>query len=121
MPYINETKIMGYLGRPAEVRYSQAGKPYANFSIAVSRGKDKETDWFDCTIFNDAAERMATEADKGSLVYVEGAMQSRKYEGKTYWSVLVRRAIWNWGKQKPNGVDSIGQEVSTDEMTEVPW
>ena len=87
---INKVIIVGNLGRDPEVRYSQAGDKIVNFSVATSeRWKDKttgepreKTEWHRVVIFN---ERLADVAEKylkkGSKVYVEGQLQTRKWTG----------------------------------------
>jgi single-strand DNA-binding protein len=87
---INKVILVGNLGRDPEVRYSQAGDKIVNMSVATSeRWKDKttgepreKTEWHRVVIFN---ERLADVAEKylkkGSKVYVEGQLQTRKWTG----------------------------------------
>ena len=79
--------VIGNLGKAAEVRYTNAGKPVVNFSVAVNRawrdakGKEhKETEWFQCVDWS--GEKIAPYLEKGKRVYVEGRMQTRNWEGK---------------------------------------
>jgi len=118
MPYLNDCKIMGHAGREAELSYSQNGVAICKFSIAVSRGKDKETDWFNVTCFNKTAEIAAENVQKGSLVLCSGSMQSNKYQEKTYWNFIANR-IYNLdrkgeGQSKSKADDEwgkIGKEI----------
>ena len=85
---INKVTLIGNLGRDPEVRFSQSGDKIANISIATSEtwndkasGERKEkTEWHRVVIFNkflaDIAEKYLK---KGSKVYVEGALQTRKW------------------------------------------
>jgi single-strand DNA-binding protein len=85
---INKVTLIGNLGRDPEVRFSQTGDKIANISIATSEtwndkasGERKEkTEWHRVVIFNkflaDIAEKYLK---KGSKVYVEGALQTRKW------------------------------------------
>lgn len=87
---VNKVILLGNLGRDPEVRYAQTGGKIVNFSIATSeRWKDRQTgeqrertEWHRVVIFNeplaDIAERYLR---KGSKVYVEGALQTRKWTG----------------------------------------
>ncbi|MCH7937267.1 MAG: single-stranded DNA-binding protein [Proteobacteria bacterium] len=87
---INKVILVGNLGRDPEVRFSQDGTKIVNFSVATSdRWKDKQTgeprektEWHRVVIFND---RLADVAEKylrkGSKVYIEGALQTRKWTG----------------------------------------
>ncbi len=83
---VNKVILVGNLGREPELRYTPSGQPVANFSLATSRGrKDPNGNWADETEWHRivAWERMAELASqnlhKGSKVYVEGRIQSRKY------------------------------------------
>ena len=87
---INKVILIGNLGRDPEVRFSQDGIKIVNFSVATSeRWKDKQTgeprektEWHRVVLFN---ERLADVAEKylkkGSKVYIEGALQTRKWTG----------------------------------------
>ena len=87
---INKVILIGNLGRDPEVRYTQDGNKIVNFSVATSeRWKDKQTgeprektEWHRVVIFND---RLADVAEKylkkGSKVYIEGQLQTRKWTG----------------------------------------
>ncbi len=87
---VNKVILIGNLGRDPEVRFSQNGDKIVNFSIATSESwKDKQTgerrektEWHRIVIFNDhlgdIAERYLR---KGSKIYVEGALQTRKWTG----------------------------------------
>ena len=87
---INKVILVGNLGRDPEVRFTQDGTKIVNFSVATSeRWKDKQTgepkektEWHRVVIFND---RLADVAEKylkkGSKVYVEGQLQTRKWTG----------------------------------------
>jgi single-strand DNA-binding protein len=83
---VNKVILVGNLGREPELRYTPSGQPVANFSLATSRGrKDPNGNWSDETEWHRivAWERLAETASqflhKGSKVYVEGRIQSRKY------------------------------------------
>ena len=85
---VNKVTLIGNLGRDPEVRFSQSGDKIANISIATSEtwndkasGERKEkTEWHRVVIFNkflaDIAEKYLK---KGSKVYLEGALQTRKW------------------------------------------
>lgn len=102
MPYINELEIMGHAGRDPEYTTTQSGKEMCKFSIAVSQGKDRDTDWFNVVCFGKTAEIANESVRKGGLVMVKGRMQSRAYEGKTYWDVLANR-VYTFDKREPKG------------------
>lgn len=87
---VNKVILVGNLGRDPEVRFSQAGQKIANLSVATSeRWKDKssgeqreKTEWHRVVVFD---ERLADVCEKylkkGSKVYLEGSLQTRKWTG----------------------------------------
>ena len=85
---MQKIQIIGNLGKDCEVR-KVGENNVVSFSLAVTeKYKDKEsTIWFNCQKWN--AEKIAEYLKKGAKVYVEGKMQEREHEGKTYWSVNV--------------------------------
>ena len=86
---LNKVILIGRLGRDPETRYMPNGDAVCNFSIAISEswkdqsGQKKErTEWHNITLYRKLAEIAAKYLQKGSLVYLEGRIQSRKYTGK---------------------------------------
>ncbi len=88
---VNKAIIVGNLGKDPEIRRTQDGKPIANLSIATSQSwrdrntgerKDK-TEWHRVVIFNEGLAKVAEQyLKKGSTVYIEGALQTRKWTDK---------------------------------------
>ncbi|OAM37800.1 single-stranded DNA-binding protein [Eikenella sp. NML120348] len=86
---LNKVILIGRLGRDPETRYMPNGDAVCNFSIATSEswkdqsGQKKErTEWHNITMYRKLAEIAAQYLKKGSQVYIEGRIQSRKYTGK---------------------------------------
>lgn len=85
---LNKVMFIGHLGKDPDVRYLPNGDAVANFSVASSeRWKDKNsgemqerTEWLRCNAFQRLAEVCGEYLKKGSLVYVEGKLQTRSYE-----------------------------------------
>jgi len=85
---INKAIIVGHLGRDPEVRYSANGSAIANVSVATTDSwKDKQTgerqdrtEWHRVVFFNRLAEIAGEYLKKGSQVYIEGRLQTRKWE-----------------------------------------
>jgi single-strand DNA-binding protein len=84
---LNKVMIIGYLGRDPEMRYTPSGKSVSNFSVACNRswkGADgeqhTETEWFNVVAWGNLAEISKQFLNKGSLVYIEGRLQSRTWE-----------------------------------------
>ena len=85
---VNKVILVGNLGRDPEVRTMQSGDKVANFSVATSeRWKDRNsgemqerTEWHRVVIFGRTAEIAEQYLRKGSKVYIEGQLQTRKWE-----------------------------------------
>ncbi len=89
---VNKVIIVGNLGKDPEVRASQDGSKIVNFSVATSESwKDKasgerkeKTEWHRVVVFNDNIASVAEQyLRKGSKVYVEGQLQTRKWTDQT--------------------------------------
>ena len=86
---LNKVILIGYLGRDPEVRYMPQGDAVCNFSIATSESwkdqsgqRQERTEWHAITFYRKLAEIAGQYLKKGSLVCVEGKIQSRKYTDK---------------------------------------
>ncbi len=86
---LNKVILIGRLGQDPETRYMPDGNAVSNFSLATSEkwkdqsGQPKErTEWHHITMYRRLAEIAGQYLKKGSLVYIEGKIQSRKYTGK---------------------------------------
>lgn len=87
---INKVIIVGNLGNDPEIRYTQSGTAIANISIATSETwKDKQTgepreqtEWHRCVAYRRLAEIIGEYLKKGSKVYIEGRLQTRKWQDK---------------------------------------
>jgi single-strand DNA-binding protein len=90
MASVNKVIILGNLGRDPEIRYMPSGDAIANIAVATSfksrdktSGEQKETtEWHRITFFGKLAEIVGQYLKKGSSVYVEGRLQTRKYTDK---------------------------------------
>ncbi len=86
---VNKVILIGRSGVDAELKFTPAGKPVANFSLAVNEsfknGKGELQDrvqWVRCVAWHKAAEIAGQYISKGKQVYVEGRLQTRKYDDK---------------------------------------
>ena len=86
---LNKVILIGRLGREPECRYMPNGDAVCNFSLATTEswkdqsGQKKErTEWHAINLYRKLAEIAGQYLKKGSLVYLEGKIQSRKYTGK---------------------------------------
>lgn len=83
---INTCVIAGRLVRDIEIRVTPAGTPVGTFTLAVDRPKfgdrEKQTDFIDCVLWGERAEKLAQYLTKGKPIAVIGALQTRTYEDK---------------------------------------
>ena len=86
---VNKVILVGNLGRDPEVRYTPAGKAVANLALATSESwKDQsgqiqeKTEWHRVSIFGKLAEIAGEYLRKGSQIYIEGKLQTRKWQNK---------------------------------------
>ena len=87
---INKVIIVGNLGQDPETRYMPSGAAVTNFTVATNESwKDKQTgeqkertEWHRVAMFNRLAEIAAEYLRKGSQVYIEGKLRTRKWQGQ---------------------------------------
>lgn len=86
---VNRVILVGHLGRDVESRFTGAGQQVANFSIATdesftdkSGARQKRVEWHSIVAWGKLAEICQKFIRKGSLVYVEGKIQTREYEAR---------------------------------------
>lgn len=76
---------IGRLTRDPEVRYTQSGKAYASFTLAIDRRKsadgNQQADFISCVAWEKTAEVISQYTGKGRKIAVEGRIQTRSYEG----------------------------------------
>lgn len=89
MASVNKVIILGRLGKDPEIRFIPNGEAVANFSIATSetwKSKDGEkqekTEWHNCVAYRKLAEIIGEYVKKGSQLYIEGKLQTRKWQDK---------------------------------------
>ena len=116
---LNRVQLIGYLGAAPEIRSLSEGKYVANFNLATSETwKDKsgerqeKTEWHPIVIYGKLAEVAGEYLKKGSLVYLEGKMQTRSWEkdGATHYKTEV---IADNMKMLPNGKNSAQEPVDS--------
>ncbi|MCI5775965.1 MAG: single-stranded DNA-binding protein [Aerococcus sp.] len=97
---INNVVLVGRLTRDVDLRYTQSGVPVANFSVAVERNfrdanGERQTDFINCVMWRKSAENFAKYTRKGSLVGLEGSIQTRNYENQQGNRVYVTEVLVN--------------------------
>lgn len=85
---LNKVMIIGNLGQDPEIRYTANGSAVATFSVAANRNYrkpdgewEKETEWFSVVAWNQLAERVSQNLQRGARVYVEGRLHTRSWDG----------------------------------------
>ena len=122
---VNKVILVGNLGQKPEMRYTATQTAVANISIATTESwKDKEsgenrdkTEWHRVVFFGNLAEIAERYLDKGSSVYVEGKIQTRKWqdkEGKDRWTTeILGNQLTMLGSRNSNDSGS-QQDTSSD-------
>lgn len=87
MPALNKVQLIGYLAADPETRFTPSGNKTTKFRVGVTRrwrdaeGEQKEsTEWVNIETWGGLAEVCETYLKKGSLVYIEGRLQTDRYE-----------------------------------------
>jgi single-strand DNA-binding protein len=87
MPALNKVQLIGHLGKDPQTRFTPTGKKVCTFTLAVNhRWKDKDgnakesTNWFNIEVWARLGEVCQQYLTKGSLVYLEGRLQTDRYE-----------------------------------------
>ncbi len=86
---VNKVILVGRLGRDPETRYTGAGQAVANFSLATDESykdrngeRQKRTEWHKIVLWGKQAEIAQQYLKKGSLIFVEGRIQTREWQDK---------------------------------------
>lgn len=87
MATLNNCRFIGRMGAKAEIKQMNNGKDVASFSLAIDQSYKKDgekiskTEWVKISVFNEAIVNLIKNyVDKGSLLYIEGALQTRKWK-----------------------------------------
>lgn len=90
MGSVNKVILVGNLGRDAELRYTPGGAPVATLNLATtevwndktSGQKQEKTEWHRIVLWGKSAESLSEYLTKGKQIYVEGRLQTRKWQDK---------------------------------------
>ena len=122
--------IIGHLGRDPEMRYTPSGRPVTTFSVATNRSwqsadgeRHEETEWFNVVAWGSLAEICKQHLHRGQQVYVEGRLQTRRWEdseSKTHFATeLVAREVIMLGERREGPDSAIETEpegMNSDEL-----
>jgi single-strand DNA-binding protein len=125
---LNKVMVIGHLGKDPEMRYTPSGRPVTTFSVAVSRSwntadgeRRSETEWFNIVAWGNLAEICKQYLHKGQQVYIEGRLQTRRWEdkeGQKHTSVeVVANEMLMLGDRRDN---KGSQESDQDEESQEP-
>lgn len=122
MASVNKVILVGNLGRDPEVRYMPNGEAVCNFSIATTENwkdkagvKQEKTEWHNIVMYRKLAEIAGEYLAKGRPVYIEGRLQTRKWEkdGVTRYSTeIIADSMQMLGGK--DGGQSAGQDSGND-------
>lgn len=117
MPGLNRIQLIGNMGRDPETKsVGRDGKPVTTFTVAVNRRRksndgetNEATDWFNVEAWAGLANTVAQYGRKGRLVYVEGRLQTDRYEGSQgqtrYYTKVVANTIQFLDNRNPKADD----------------
>ena len=124
---VNKVILIGRLGRDPDIRFSSKGEAIANLALATSESwKDKDTgekvekvEWHRVVVFGKLADVCQKYLHKGSKIYVEGKLQTRKWDknGVDQYTTEVVLSGWNCTLMM---LDSKGEPVEPKEEEERP-
>lgn len=124
MASVNKVILVGNLGRDPEVRYMPNGEAVCNFSIATtdswkdkSGQKQERTEWHNIVMYRKLAEIAGEYLKKGRPVYVEGRLQTRKWQTKEGQDRYTTEIIADQ-MQMLGGRDGGGSNASYDDMNQ---
>ena len=112
---VNRVILLGNLGKDAELSYTPSGQAVSKVSLATNRAwKDKngelqeETEWHNLVLWAKQAESLSPYLTKGRMLYVEGRIKSRTWEGKDgnkhhATDIVVERVVFATGRGEEGG------------------
>jgi single-strand DNA-binding protein len=130
MPALNRVQLIGYLGRDAEARFTPKGTKYGTFTMAVNRTwksaegeKHEATDWFFVNAWGRLADIAVQYLKKGRLVFVEGRLQTDRWEdpkGETHYRTTVIARTVQLLDRRPEEPEAVEAAIETaaDELAE---
>jgi single-strand DNA-binding protein len=118
---LNKVMLIGRLGKKPEVNYFKPDTPVARFSLATSEyytskegAKMETTEWHNIVAWRGTAKLAENYLDKGMLVYVEGRLQTRKWdtpEGTTRYSTEITADTIKILEKKSTNIENLGSST----------
>ena len=125
---VNKVILLGNLGRDPEIRSMQSGSKMANFSIATSkRWKDRNTQeqkeatsWHNIVVFNEGlVDVIEKYVKKGSKIYVEGELSTRKYQDKDGNDKYTTEVVLQGYNSNLTMLGSAGNNISSSDEKQI--
>ncbi len=125
---LNKVMIIGNLGRDPEMRYTPSGRPVTSFNVATSRTwntsdgqRHSETEWFNVVAWGGLAEICKQYLSKGQRVYIEGRLQTRRWEDQggnkhVAIEIVANEMITLDDRRDMDQSSGVGDEDSEDEF-----
>ena len=127
---LNKVMIIGRLGADPELRYAGNGTPIANFNVATDESftdregnKQDRTEWHRVVVFQRVAENCANYLGKGSLVFVEGSLQTRQWQdqqGQTRYTTEIKAQRVQFLDRKGDNMQQGGGERRSFQQNNTP-
>ena len=129
MATLNKVTLIGYLGHNPEIRYTASGDPVAHVTLATTEtwkdkasGEKKEaTEWHRIVLYRKLAEIVSQYLKKGSHVYIEGRLQTRKWTAKDgtdrYTTEIIADDLRMLGSRGEHRADDAEQETPSKRAT----
>lgn len=97
---MNTVQLVGRLTRDVELKFTASGTATCSFNLAVNRNftnqqGEREADFINCVIWRKAAENLANWTRKGSLIAIDGRLQTRSYDNRHGQKVYVTEVVVN--------------------------
>jgi len=129
---LNKVMIIGYLGRDPEMRYTPSGKPVTTFSVGTSRNwtnsdgeRRSETEWFNVVTWGNLAEICKQYLNKGQQVYIDGRLQTRRWEdsaGTKHTTIeIVANEMMMLGDRPDSNASHTDADYETNEEDNFPY
>ncbi len=129
---LNKAMIIGRLGRDPEIRYTQEGKAYASLYVATDESytdrngnKVTRTEWHRVIVWEKSAEACGNHLSKGSLVYVEGKLQTREWQDqqgqKRYTTEIRAERVQFLERRKDNGRQNQSNTEPSENIDDIPF
>jgi len=126
MASLNKVMIIGNLGSEPEMRFTPSGRPVTSFRVATNRvyttpegERKEETEWFTVVAWNKLAEQCNQFLTKGRLVYTEGRLRTRTWEGqdgqKHYRTEIIANRVTFLDRQAAPLPEERSEEAGSEE------